>query len=88
MGITSGNQPQIIPAKMAELLRGDKKTLVTYYWQRIPCGCLDEKYEAVKSVTRSGFCCNVACPIPDRMVEQKKMLYCTHYRVTNYCSRE
>lgn len=32
--VTNKEQPQIIPAKMAELLRGDVKTLVTYYRQR------------------------------------------------------
>ena len=88
MKMASGKRAQVLPAKIAELLRGDMKTLVTYYRQRIPCDCLDKKYEEVKSVTKLGFCCNVACPIPDRMVERKKMLYCTQCRETNYCSRE
>ena len=88
MAVTKKEQPEIIPAKMGELLNGDMKTLVKYYRQRIPCGCLDKKYEEVKSVTKLGFCCNPECPIPGRVVERKKMLYCTQCRETNYCSRE
>jgi len=83
-----GNQPEIIPAKMLELLVGDMNTLVKYFRQRIPCKCLDEKYEEVKSITKLGYCCNPTCSVPGRVVERKTMLYCTRCRQTNYCSRE
>jgi len=88
MAIANGDQLEILSTKMVELLNGDVKTLVKYYRQRIPCGCLDDKHEEVKSVTRLGFCCNAACPIPGRVVERKKMLCCTQCCVANYCSRE
>mmetsp|Transcript_22408 Transcript_22408/g.45134 ORF Transcript_22408/g.45134 Transcript_22408/m.45134 type:complete len:285 (+) Transcript_22408:125-979(+) len=88
IGVANKTQPEVIPAKLAELLNGDMNTLVKYFRQHIPCNCLDEKYKEVKSITKLGFCCYSECPIPNRTVERKKMLYCTQCRETNYCSRE
>jgi hypothetical protein len=49
------------PAKGVELLRADEHTLVRFFTMRIPCSCLDEKYEGVKSIKKMGFCCNPTC---------------------------
>jgi len=73
--------------KGAELLRCEH-TLVRYLKKKIPCNCLDKKYEEVKSVTKMGLCRNDNCSLPNRMVERSKMLYCTRCRDANYCSRE
>jgi hypothetical protein len=75
-------------AKALELRKGDEHTLVKYLRKSIPCKCLDEKYEEVKSITKMGFCWNPQCSIPDRMVVRKSMLYCTRCRQVNYCSAE
>ena len=76
------------PAKMFELIRADKHTLVQFYRKQITCSCLDDKYNEVKSVTKMGMCCNDACPLPDCMAVRSKMLCCTRCRKVNYCSRE
>ena len=75
-------------AKINELNRSDDHTLVKYYRKRIPCSCLDEKYNEVKSVTKMGICNNVNCGLPNRMAERSKMFYCTRCGDVNYCSIE
>ncbi len=76
-------------AKIAELgCETDEHTFVQYYRKRIPCHCLDKKYEAVKSVKKMGKCCNLKCSLPGGKVERSRMLSCTRCGVANYCSRE
>ena len=75
-------------AKMFELLHADEHTLVQFYRKQIPCSCLDDKYNKVKSVTKMGMCCNDACPLPNGQAVRSKMVYCTRCRKVNYCSRE
>jgi hypothetical protein len=77
--------------RMLELLYGDEHTLVRFFRKQIPCSCLDEKYNEVKSVTKMGICYNDDCPLPGHMAVRSKMLRCTgclndHY--VSYCSRE
>ena len=74
--------------KMAELYHGDDHTLVNFFRKRIPCKCLDSKYEEVKSIKKIGFCLNPKCSLPGKKTERSKMLYCTQCRNANYCSRE
>ena len=74
--------------KMSELFEGDEHTLVSFFRKRIPCKCLDNKYEEVKSIAKIGRCHNVDCNLPDRKTVRSKMLYCTQCRRANYCSRE
>ena len=76
------------PAKMVELGVADEHTLVQFYRKQIPCSCLDEKYNEVKSVTKMGMCCNEACPLPDQRAVRSKMVCCARCRMVNYCSRE
>jgi len=66
----------------------DEHTLVRFFQKRIPCACLDEKYNEVKSITKMGICWNPNCSLPDRKAERCKMLYCTRCGAVNYCSRE
>ena len=75
-------------AKIFELKGADDHTLVKYYRKRIPCSCLDEKYNEVKSVTKMGRCYNSTCGLFNRMAERCKMFYCTRCGDVNYCSIE
>ena len=75
-------------SKKFELLGADDHTLVSYYRKRIPCACLDEKYNEVKSVKKIGRCRNTNCRLPGRKVERRKMFYCTRCGGANYCSSE
>jgi len=40
--------------KIRELYAADEHTLVSFLKKRIPCSCLDEKYEQVKSISKIG----------------------------------
>jgi hypothetical protein len=68
--------------------RNNKHTLVKYFWRRIRCSCLDEKYEEVKSITKMGVCFNQYCTHPEREVERGALRCCSRCRSVNYCSRE
>ncbi len=74
--------------KIHELLVADEHTLVSFFKKRIPCQCLDKKYEEVKSITKIGLCLNTSCSLPDMRVTRSEMFYCTQCREANYCSRE
>ena len=74
--------------KMYELFHGDEHTLVSFFRRRIPCKCLDEKLEEVKSITKIGFCHNANCSLPGKKTARSKMLSCTQCRRAHYCSRE
>ena len=63
----------------------DIHTLVSFFRKKIPCSCLDEKYEDVKKVSKLNRCRNPKC---FRLEKRRKFLYCTGCRSTNYCSRE
>eukprot|EP00984_Skeletonema_dohrnii_P010518 scaffold4102_cov76-Skeletonema_dohrnii-CCMP3373.AAC.3 len=73
---------------MWDTMRGDVHTLVKFFRKRVPCKCLDEKYEQVKSITKMGRCCNAECPIPCGFVERSKTMYCSRCRNVTYCSPE
>eukprot|EP00984_Skeletonema_dohrnii_P011388 scaffold4538_cov86-Skeletonema_dohrnii-CCMP3373.AAC.1 len=88
VGSFDGTLPVGIVTKMIELTSCDLHTLAKYLRKNIPCNCLDEKYEEVKSITKMGVCWNDKCSLPSRMVERSTMLYCTRCRAANYCSRE
>lgn len=75
-------------SKMMELLLADEHTLVQFFRKQIPCSCLDEKYEEVKSIPKRGICSRRGCPLPNNVAVRKKMVYCAECRVVNYCSRE
>ena len=61
----------------------DEHTLVKYLRKRIPCTCLDEKYEEVKSKSRMGVCFNCKSA-----VERSKVLTCSQCGTVNYCGRK
>jgi hypothetical protein len=75
-------------AKINELRFADDRTLVSFYRKRIPCSCLDERYEEVKSVKKMGCCYNPNCIHAFGTVERRKMLFCTRCGEANYCSVE
>ena len=66
----------------------DDHPLVRFFQKRIPCTCLDEKYDEVKSITKMSICHNPSCIHPHRTATRSKMLYCAQCRQANYCSRE
>ncbi len=74
--------------KVTESARCDKHTFVKYLWRRIPCSCLDEAYEEVKSITKMGLCFSQHCAHPGRIVERSKLRCCSRCRSITYCSRE
>ena len=74
--------------KVCELHGADEHTLARYYRKRIPCACLDEKDEEVKSFKKMGWCCNKTRSLPGKRVERGKMLCCARCGEANYCSIE
>ncbi len=66
----------------------DNHTLVKFFRHRIPCSCLEEEYEEVKSITKMGFCFNPHCKHPGGRVERSNTMYCSRCRCVTYCSRE
>ena len=74
--------------KIEDTYYGDDHTLVKFLRHRIPCTCLDEKYEEVKQIAKMGYCNNPGCNIPNRRVERSKTKYCSRCRCVTYCSRE
>ncbi len=74
--------------KLGETYEADMHTLVKFFRRRIPCSCLDDKYEEVKDAAKMGFCYNKQCNIPERRVERSNTKYCSRCRSVTYCSRE
>eukprot|EP00984_Skeletonema_dohrnii_P007572 scaffold2763_cov88-Skeletonema_dohrnii-CCMP3373.AAC.8 len=64
----------------------DVHTLVKFFRKRIPCSCLENKYDEVKSITKLGVCYNSECSIPRGKVERSKTMYCSRCRCATYCS--
>jgi len=73
--------------KINEAYTADEHTLVKFFRVRIPCSCLDKKYEEVKSITKIGTCYNNQCSLPKGMVQRSKTMYCSRCRGVTYCSR-
>lgn len=82
------SQACIDSLKMIEtFLYYDMHSRVKYFWRRIPCSCLDERYKEVKSTPKMGQCCNTKCAHPDAKVERSKLRCCSRCRSVTYCSR-
>jgi len=81
-------QTQVLINWSKVIRRCDEHSLVKFFRRRIPCCCLDEKYQEVKSITKMGICYNPKCHFPDGCVERSKLLYCSRCRIVTYCSRE
>ena len=77
----------IINWSKVEAMSADEHTRVKFFRKRIPCKCLDKKYDEVKTITKMGICFNEECP-PDRRVERNKTMYCSGCRSITYCSLE
>ena len=74
--------------KINEVYEADLHTLVKFFRKRIPCCCLDEKYEEVKCTPKMGYCFNKQCDFPSGIVERSKTMYCSRCRCVTYCSPE
>jgi hypothetical protein len=71
--------------------QSDEHTLVKYFWRRIRCSCLDEKYNVVKSMPKMGICFNPHCArsnSQEKFVERSELKCCSRCRSVTYCSRE
>jgi len=74
--------------KILETQDADLHSLVNFFRHRIPCSCLDEKYEEVKNIIKMGICYNKQCNLSNGRVEYSKTMYCDRCRSVTYCSRE
>ena len=73
--------------KLMRFLHADEHTLCSYFRNRIPCSCLDEKYKEVKSVVKLDMCWNAKCKKPNRFaIDRETMLTCSRCRQAVYCS--
>lgn len=70
-------------AKWQELKYADEHSLVSFFRNRVPCSCLDEKYKEVKNITKLGICANLGDCSKGGMVPRSTMFYCT--RCCNRC---
>ena len=75
-------QTQALPnwPKIDDTLYSDMHTLVKFFRHRIPCSCLDEKYEEVKHIPKQGYCYYIQCSIPGGKLERSKTKYCSRCR--------
>lgn len=69
-------QAQMNFPKLIEACHADMHSLVKFLRRRIPCSCLDEKYQEVKCITKMGMCFNPQCNLPN----------CSRCRCVAYCS--
>ena len=88
IAVENSIQNDIYWTKVFQLYGADEHTLVKYFRRRIPCNCLNERYNEVKHLTKLGICYNPDCPLPDRKSERCKLRHCTKCCQANYCSIE
>ena len=74
--------------KIEDTYFADDHTLVKFFRHRIPCSCLEEKYQEVKHITKLGRCWFTHCSVPGRILERSKTMYCSRCRNITYCSLE
>ncbi len=74
--------------KILETQDADLHSLVNFFRHRVPCSCLDEKYEEVKNIIKMGICYNKQCNLSNGRGEYSKTMYCDRCRSVTYCSRE
>ena len=73
--------------KIVELQNSpDPHSLVELLRKRVPCKCLDKKYEEVKSIPKMGLCSNKKCTLPKRTTTQSDMFFCSGCQLACYCS--
>ena len=90
-------QAVLVRNRFVELLQGDDRTLVSFYRRRIPCSCLDEIYEEVKSIEKKGLCWNLDCSHGAvdywknqnrSLLDRSSLMSCSRCRDACYCSVE
>ena len=83
-------QTQAVPnwPKIEDTYHADDHSLVKFFRNRIPCSCMDKKYQDVKSITKLSTCYNPKCSNLGVKVERSKAKYCSRCRCATYCSRE
>jgi phage-related tail protein len=76
-------------AKVGEVYT-DENALVRHFRNRLPCSCLDDKYNEVasKSKKKKGICFNTMCSLPCYKVQHSATMCCSQCLQSIYCSRE
>jgi hypothetical protein len=88
MVLTSEGKMLNVP-KLMKLYNADEHTLCSFFRNRIPCSCLDQKYKEVKSLTKMDMCWNFECRQPNRFeIDNKSMMCCSRCRQASYCCSE
>ena len=87
------HRPLINWPKICESYMADPHTLIKFWRHRNQCSCLDDKYQQVKHITKTGICFNAQCPnifdvFQVGYVPRSKTKYCSRCRNVTYCSRE
>lgn len=78
--------PTVYWARIYELLRADRRRIISYLKKRIPCSCLDEMYEEVKTLPKTGTCSNfLGCKILGGRLNIVDMWSCGRCRRDHYC---
>ena len=81
------SQPSINFHKIKDIRLADERRLVSYLKKRIPCSCLDAKYQRVKLLPKMGVCDGPKCNLFYQKVEICSMMSCESCRRSHYCSR-
>ena len=76
--------------KIVESYAADKHSLVKFFRHRLPCSCLDKKYNESKSIMKVGFCYARGCRFHFAFGGMKRSCtkYCSRCHCATYCSRK
>ena len=72
-----------IPLKDLDAIEGGERSIIRFYHKHIPCACLEAKYSASKSLSKTGACCNCGNRKPKR-----DLLVCQGCKLQQVCSYE
>lgn len=69
--------------KVLDAAKGCERSLIKFFKSRLPCGCLDKKYEEVKAGKRkTGIC--AGCKVRK---QRRELSVCQGCKITQYCSK-
>lgn len=76
---------QLGPGHMrnVDIIQGCERSLTRFFSKRTSCSCLNEKYEAIKHMPKTGICGNC-----NQRKKRNEMFICTGCEAHQYCSRQ